>query len=125
MHIDPQTRRWWTALRGVSLLNIGLWLGVVWAVDLELPYRRAQLVLSGVYTWVCAFRSFYPRVDLERTVLVDHWLSGIVLGRSAATLAEMCFTLQLTLLLLELSPRMPWLEGKSASPNGLINQLVS
>ena len=111
MTLDSKTKAWWTTLRAVSVLNIGLWVAVAATVDLSLPYRGAHLALAGVYTFVCAFRSFYPRIDLERTVMVDHWLSNIVLGRSAATVAEMCFTVQLSLVLLELAPAAPWIEG--------------
>lgn len=95
----------------MSVLNIGLWLLVACLADLAAPYRAAHLALAGVYTFVCAFRSFFPRVDLERTVLVDHPLSNIVLGRSAATVAEMCFTAQLSLLLFEFSPQVPWVSA--------------
>ena len=109
MNIDSRTRLWWTFLRSVSMVNIGLWGWVLATVDFTLPYRTAHVALAGVYTFVCAFRSFYPRIDLERTVMVDHWLSNIVLGRSAATVAEMCFTVQLSLVLFELAPTVPWL----------------
>src|SRR5262249_12025794 len=53
-----------------------------------------QLLLSGVYVGVCAFRSLFPRVDLERVCLWDTWLSAILLGRTAATVAELCFAAQ-------------------------------
>jgi hypothetical protein len=58
------------------------------------PYAQAQLVLSAVYVGVCGFRSLFPRVDLERICLWDSWLSAIVVGRTAATIAEVCFALQ-------------------------------
>jgi hypothetical protein len=51
-------------------------------------------VLSGVYVAVCGFRSLVPRVDLERVCVWDSWLSSIMLGRTAATIAELCFALQ-------------------------------
>ena len=108
MTLDLKTRIWWTSLRVVSLGNLLLLLGVAATTDLSPSFRLAHLALAAVYTVVCAFRSFFPRVDLERTVLVDHWLSGIVLGRSCATLAEMCFTVQLSLLLVAWSPTVPW-----------------
>lgn len=106
--IEPRTRMWWRFLKGVSVLNLALFGGVAFTVDLALPYRVPHLILAGIYTAVCAFRSFFPRVDLERTVMVDHWLSSIVLGRTSATIAEMCFTAQLSLVLFELSPTVSW-----------------
>ncbi|MGD8571359.1 MAG: hypothetical protein PVH98_02815 [Gammaproteobacteria bacterium] len=64
-------------------------------------WRRAILWLSGVYTVGCAFRSFLPRIDLERICLVDSWLSSMIVGRSVATVAEICFIAQCAILLRE------------------------
>lgn len=61
-----------------------------------------QLVLSGVYVLICAFRAFLPRIDLERYCLHDNPLSSIFLGRSCATIAEICFGIQCALLLFNL-----------------------
>ena len=100
MKIDAQTRRWWTGLRLISCLNLALW-GGLFFTGAATP---TQLTLSGIYVAVCAFRSFLPRIGLERVVLVDHWLSSIFLGRSLATVAEMAFTAQLAILLVALAP---------------------
>lgn len=100
---ERKTTLWWIGLCGASLLNVGLWLV---ATRVEMPdttYRSWQLVLSGVYVAVCAFRSIFPRVDLERLCLWDTPLSAIFTGRSVATLAEMCFAVQCTLFLSKLS----------------------
>ena len=101
--MDRKTYVWWSFLRGVSVLNLGLLAGVVLSVDTTLPYRQAHILLATIYVLVCGFRSFYPRIDLERTVLVKHWLSNIVLGRACATVAEMSLTGQLALVLMEVS----------------------
>jgi hypothetical protein len=93
---DPNTRRWWTLLRAFSVLNLAALLPLL-AAPADSPTRRVQVACAAVYTAVCAFRSFFPRVDLERTVLVDAWPSSIALGRSAATVAELAFTVQLAL----------------------------
>src|SRR5262249_40294738 len=39
-------------------------------------------------------RSLFPRVDLERVCLWDTWLSAILIGRTVATIAELCFAIQ-------------------------------
>lgn len=65
-------------------------------------FSYAQAILSGLYVVVCAFRSFFPRIDLERYCLFDTPLSSIVLGRSLATLAEICFSVQCALLIYDL-----------------------
>ena len=64
-------------------------------------WRRAILWLSGIYVLGCAFRSFLPRIDLERVCLVDSWLSTMMVGRSVATVAEICFIAQCAILLRE------------------------
>lgn len=99
---DARVLSWWRALRGLAVLNIGLWLVVLNVAPVSGFHAHLQLALSGVYVLVCAYRSLFPRVDLERLVVVDHRLSSIFLGRAAATVAEICFALQLGLLVHQL-----------------------
>jgi hypothetical protein len=63
----------------------------------ERAAARVQLVLSGVYVAVCAFRSFLPRADVQRICFVDSFWASIFVGRSVATVAELCFMTQLVL----------------------------
>ena len=100
---DRKTILWWAGLCAVSLLNISLWL-LATRVDLPITeYRAWQLLLSGIYVVGCAFRSAFPRVDLERFCLWDTPLSAIFAGRSVATLAEICFAVQCSMFLSKLS----------------------
>jgi hypothetical protein len=55
---------------------------------------HAMVALSFVYTFVCAFRSVLPRGDLPRLSLFGGWISSVPVGRSAATVAELCFVVQ-------------------------------
>ena len=73
-------------------------------------YQRYHLMLSGVYVFACAYRSFLPRIDLERYCLWDTMLSSIFLGRSAATIAEISFAGQIALYLRQLGDHHdhPW-----------------
>jgi len=98
---------WWTFLCAVSVVNILAWL--ISAASLRrrrdsLPVgtyamRRAQLLLSAGYVFGCAFRSMLPVYDVPRLCLVDSWLSSVVVGRSVATIAELCFVAQWALML--------------------------
>ena len=101
---DRLTLRWWQLLCAVSVGNIVLWnlaaRGLLWESD---GYRAQQLALSGLFVVACAFRSFLPRVDLERICLWDVPLSSVIVGRTVATIAELCFALQCALLLFKLS----------------------
>jgi hypothetical protein len=100
---------WWRFLVTVSLLNIALLVGLR-AVYRANPFGAANAIfaaeplalLSAVYVFGCAFRSFLPRADVERICLFDTWLSSVLMGRSAATLAELCFAAQWVIILCEL-----------------------
>lgn len=65
--------------------------------------RRLQLLLSAVYVFGCAFRSAFPVYDVPRICLFNHWLSSVIVGRSVATIAELCFVGQCALMLNEVS----------------------
>ncbi|HEY7218416.1 MAG TPA: hypothetical protein VH985_08475 [Candidatus Binatia bacterium] len=101
---DKLTFRWWQLFCAVSVGNIVLWSlaaqGLLWESD---GYRSKQLVLSGLFVAACAFRSILPRVDLERMCLWDSPLSSVIVGRTVATVAELCFAWQCALLLFKLS----------------------
>jgi len=89
------------------VLNAALWALAATAVTREhVPLRPGaaaacylQLLLSAVYVAGCAFRSFLPVYDIPRLVLVDSRLSSVLVGRSIATVAELCFAAQWALML--------------------------
>lgn len=100
---------WWLLLRVVAVFNLIAW--IVSAVLLrrrraslvpDFRERRWSLWLSAGYVLGCAFRSFLPRIDLERICLMQTWLSRMTVGRSVATVAELCFMAQCALLLYHL-----------------------
>ena len=101
--IDWKLRFWLGALAVLAALNVGLWVWIARSASPGTPYSETQLLLSGVYVGVCGFRSLFPRVDLERVCLWDTWLSAILIGRTAATIAELCFALQCGLFVHRLS----------------------
>jgi hypothetical protein len=110
---DTNVLAWWGALCALAVLNSCLWLSVLLYGPITGFRGELQLALSGVYVLVCAYRSVLPRVDLERLVVVDTHLSSIFLGRVAATIAEICFALQLGLVVHQLGVHagmtwVPW-----------------
>lgn len=96
---------WWhTSIRAIAVLNAALWsLAAVAAVRGHNVAPEAsgymQLLLSAVYVAACAFRSFLPVIDIPRLVVIDSRLSSVLVGRSVATLAELCFATQWAFLL--------------------------
>lgn len=99
---DRRALSWWRALCILAGANVCLRLIAWYASRGANAYTNWHLALSGVYVLVCACRSVLPRVDLERLVLVNSFLSSIFLGRVAATVAEICFAIQLGLLIHQL-----------------------
>jgi hypothetical protein len=100
---------WWLLISLVSLFNITIWLYAASRFAQRrhvihskvYPWRRWVFWLSGIYVMVCAFRSFLPRIDLERVCLVATPLSSMFVGRALATIAELAFIIQCAILLRE------------------------
>ncbi len=98
--------RWWGMLTSVSGANIAVWFWLYQRLP-ESPIGRLDgasgtgmmLFLCAAYVFGCAFRSFLPRADVQRICLFDTWLSSVVIGRSVATVAEVCFAAQWALVL--------------------------
>jgi hypothetical protein len=101
---------WWGFLVVVSAANILLWfqlrslLGRGAAAGRSgLPAIEPLALLSAAYVFGCAFRSLLPRADVQRICLFDTWLSSVLIGRSVATIAELCFAIQWAIVLHELA----------------------
>lgn len=98
---------WWFFLCGAAALNIAVWsqaanalAGRQHAMPVDAYARcRIQLALSGVYVLGCAFRSVLPVYDIPRLGLFDTWLSSVIVGRSVASVAELCFAAQWAVML--------------------------
>jgi hypothetical protein len=116
---------WWSLLTLVSGVNIAVWFllyrqlheqptgGLGGTSGIEFMLLRTgsfgsrsdiqlMLLLCAAYVFGCAFRSFLPRADVQRICLFDTWLSSVVVGRSVATVAEICFAAQWAIILHQL-----------------------
>src|SRR6202035_2617750 len=98
---------WWAMLTLVSGVNIAAWILMYRELhdaggSGRIPGMQVMLLLSAAYVFGCAFRSLLPRADVQRICLFDTWLSSVVVGRSVATVAEVCFAAQWTMILLQL-----------------------
>ena len=102
---------WWLFLCVVSGLNILAWslsCAVLAKRRATMPpdahaTRRLLLILCAGYTLGCAYRAVMPVYDVPRLTLFDTWLASVFIGRSVATIAELCFAAQWALLLREFS----------------------
>jgi hypothetical protein len=101
-----QVAIWWGFLLLVSMLNIAVLLLLHTRLRqrmLNSPRRALRIeplfLLCAAYVFGCAFRSILPRADVQRICLFDTWLSSVAVGRSVATVAEICFAAQWAILL--------------------------
>jgi hypothetical protein len=93
---------WWGFLLAVASGNVMLWSA------LRRHFRGRQcsafrvelmVLLCAAYVFGCAFRSILPRADVQRICLFDTWLSSVLVGRTVATVAEVCFVIQWAIVL--------------------------
>ncbi len=98
--------RWWGLLSLVSIANIAVWFALY--RNLHEPQAGSiggrfgielMLALCAAYVFGCAFRSLLPRADVQRICLFDTWLSSVMVGRTVATIAEVCFAIQWAIIL--------------------------
>ncbi len=114
---------WWSLLCGLAVFNGLAWLISAVYLHRRRSYmpgeafaaRRLQLLLSAVYVSGCAFRSAFPVFDIPRLCMVDSWLSSVIVGRSVATCAELCFAAQWAAMLREASQATGSPMGRFAS----------
>ncbi|WP_407180882.1 hypothetical protein [Bradyrhizobium sp. STM 3562] len=100
---------WWGLLTLVSGANIAFWF-LLYHSFREIPTAslgrtsdlQLMLLLCAAYVFGCAFRSVLPRADVQRICLFDTWLSSVLVGRSVATVAEVCFAGQWAIILSQL-----------------------
>src|SRR6201993_916467 len=96
---------WWGFLTLVGGANIAVWFALYSALHSEPPVTLGRsdvepmLLLCAAYVVGCAFRSVLPRADVQRICLFDTWLSSVLVGRSVATVAEICFAAQWAIVL--------------------------
>jgi hypothetical protein len=97
---------WWLLLTLVSGANIVFWFLLYRQLHEHAPsaigtssQTGSMLALCAAYVFGCAFRSVLPRADVQRICLVDSFLSSVLVGRSVATVAELCFAAQWAIIL--------------------------
>jgi len=94
---------WWAMLTLVSVVNIALWFLLYRELSAQpVGSMELMLLLCAAYVFGCAFRSVLPRADVQRICLFDTWLSSVLVGRSVATIAEVCFVAQWAIILHQL-----------------------
>lgn len=109
--MTSHTELWWTLLRTVAVVNVLAWGAAAWWLWRSRERwppeswleRRWQLLLSAGYVLGCGWRCMLPVYDVQRLVMVDSFWSSVLVGRTVATLAKLCFAAQWALLLRQAS----------------------
>lgn len=100
---------WWMFLTAASVVNICIWFWLRYyrfeGTNILSIFRfksepSSIIWLSALYVFVCAFRSVMPRADVQRICLFDTWLSSVFVGRTVATVAELAFIVQWSIILM-------------------------
>lgn len=89
---------WWVALTLGSCINIGLLVARLANLPKD-PYPRKMTQCAAIFVVACMVRSIWPRVDVERTCFWDSRLSWPFVGRVLATVAEICFAAQFSMII--------------------------
>lgn len=87
---------WWSCQAIVQVINI-LVLITLWSNNKprNLAYDKKQLYCATVYTCACFVRAIWPRNDVTNMCFFDGIISTTNVGRSLATVAELCFIAQI------------------------------
>jgi len=98
---------WWALLALASSGNIALWFLLYrefhrQPIGSSASGTEFMQILCAAYVFGCAFRSLLPRADVQRICLFNTWLSSALVGRSVATVAEVCFAMQWAMVLWQL-----------------------
>lgn len=99
---------WWLFLITASVVNILFWTWTriylyknVFIKNFRpFDFKPENLIwFSGLYVFGCAYRSIFIKADVQRICLFDTWFSSVFLGRSVATIAELAFVIQWSIVL--------------------------
>ncbi|CAJ1358896.1 unnamed protein product [Effrenium voratum] len=98
----PWAIGWWVTLFSIATFNIAMYAALTFcyysSFSTDAAVKAYQQFMKNVcapYVFVCAYRSYMPAQYPLRYVWFDTPLSSILLVRSLAAVAEMCFIAQI------------------------------
>lgn len=86
--------QWWLTMVIIAAVNL-----MAACYGVHRTGASLASLLALVYVGMCAFRSALPRADLKRLCLFETPLSTPLVGRSVATVGELCFVVLLAMCL--------------------------
>eukprot|EP00747_Dinoflagellata_sp_TGD_P026777 gnl/TRDRNA2_/TRDRNA2_132172_c0_seq2.p1 gnl/TRDRNA2_/TRDRNA2_132172_c0~~gnl/TRDRNA2_/TRDRNA2_132172_c0_seq2.p1 ORF type:complete len:304 (+),score=31.25 gnl/TRDRNA2_/TRDRNA2_132172_c0_seq2:338-1249(+) len=99
---------WWGSMVAVAVFNVIVYMCVKSHMKGESDpsvqrYKRVMGKLALPFVFECAWRSAFPCLYNQRQVLVDVPLSSILVDRSLAAVGEVCWTMQMSLAIEQIS----------------------
>merc|ERR1711879_926054 len=98
---------WW-ALQGVAqLLNLYLMISIIRRKDDKYSnHASKQKWLCFLYFTSVWIRAVWPRHDINKTCFFDTLISTVIVGRTLATIGELCFITQCKIAVITLSKNL-------------------
>jgi len=93
---------WWFTLTAFSLYYLYQVYLMLIKTNNKMDRKISPMELrycAAIYIVACAVRSIWPRIDVERVCFFESWISYPIVGRSLATVAEICFAHQIAYVL--------------------------
>ena len=98
-NLNNFTLSWWLSLSTISIINILFFSYYICSLK-NIPTIHIYLILLAfTYTIVCAIRSVWLRKDVAQTCFFDSKISTPLVGRTLATIAEICYVLLILIVL--------------------------
>jgi len=94
---------WWYSITKYSIHNVERLYYIRNYITLE---NKENYIASYLYIFACLIRSCFPRIDGKRICFFDSWISYPLVGRILATIGELAFGYQLTLVTQSFAQRL-------------------
>ena len=91
-------KRWNQGLTLVSVINIFIITYYYFSKHNLNKFSKKLTILVMIYTYVCAIRGIYPRIEDSGLCAYDNTISKPIIGRTLATVAELSFAMFFVLL---------------------------
>ena len=117
---------WWFLQALTQFFNL-IVLSKIIASKNEKPsnYAHKQKWLCFVYTCACFIRAVWPRKNLDRQCFFNTFINTMVVGRTLATIGELCFISQMKHAFIALSKDLCKLGRGDPSTHKLIQDIAS
>jgi hypothetical protein len=104
---DTRVLIWWAVMGCIGVIDLALFVALARWLGRSAPTRRDRLNLlfSGLFVLGTASRCFVLRSDVARFAMLDGLFATVLVGRSIATIAELAFVAQWSLVLFWLAER--------------------